>query len=216
MLLGTLSNDDDDGSENVAKKLNLCSFKLTHVYLDPLNMSNAGDFSRSWILKILFKFKRGRKIRRGMSTSNIYIKRQIRRFHVVVVQWTSKKSHVLKSVMHLQSCCFAFAIVFWSCRRRRICLSSLLQQITAINVTSLVKPKLWASEMSIPLHIYISFKSMKVKIIRDDTRVRWPNNRPFYSCGLGALAFDRTWGWSWPCFDTNLIPFIMQILLKKY
>ena len=50
MLLRTLSNDDDDGSENVAKKLNLCSFKLTHVYLDPLNMSNAGDFSWSWIL----------------------------------------------------------------------------------------------------------------------------------------------------------------------
>ena len=106
MLLGTLSNDDDDGSENVAKKMNLRSFKLTHVYLDPLNMSNAGDFSWSWILNMLFKFKRGRKIRRGMSTSPIYIKRQIRRFHVVVVQWTSKKSHVLKSVMHVQSCCF--------------------------------------------------------------------------------------------------------------
>ena len=35
------------------------------------------------------------------------------------------------------------------------------------------------------------------------------NNRPFYSCGLRALAFERTWGWGWPCFDTNLIPFIM-------
>ena len=33
--------------------------------------------------------KRGRKIRRCMSASSI--KRQIRRFHVVVVQWTSKK-----------------------------------------------------------------------------------------------------------------------------
>ena len=30
-------------------------------------------------------------------------------------------------------------------------------------------------------------------------------NRPFYSCGLGARAFDRTWGWGCPCFDTNLI-----------
>ena len=38
-----------------------------------------------------------------MSTSSI--KRQIRRFHVVVVQWTSKKC--TKSVMHVQSCCFA-------------------------------------------------------------------------------------------------------------
>ena len=43
-LLGTLSKDDDDGSENVGKKMNLRSFKLSRVYLDPLNMSNAGDF----------------------------------------------------------------------------------------------------------------------------------------------------------------------------
>ena len=50
--LGTLSNDDDDdGSENVAKKMNLRSFKLNRVYLDPLNMSNVGDFSWSLILK---------------------------------------------------------------------------------------------------------------------------------------------------------------------
>ena len=45
--LGTLSEDDDDGSENVAKKMNLRAFKLNRVCLDPLNMSNAGDFSWS-------------------------------------------------------------------------------------------------------------------------------------------------------------------------
>ena len=47
--LGTLSKDDDDGSENVGKKMNLRSFKLNRVYLDPLNMPNtgAGDFSWS-------------------------------------------------------------------------------------------------------------------------------------------------------------------------
>ena len=33
-----ISNDEDDGSENVPKKLNLCSFKLNRVYLDPLNI----------------------------------------------------------------------------------------------------------------------------------------------------------------------------------
>ena len=48
---GTLSNDDDDGSENVAKKTNLRSFKLNRVCLGPLNMSNVGDFSWSWIRK---------------------------------------------------------------------------------------------------------------------------------------------------------------------
>ena len=46
--LGTLSKDDGDGgTENVGKKMNLRSFKLNRVYLDPLNMSNAGDFSWS-------------------------------------------------------------------------------------------------------------------------------------------------------------------------
>ena len=45
--LGTLSNDDDDGGENVAKKMNLRSFKLNRVYLDPLNMPHVGDFSWS-------------------------------------------------------------------------------------------------------------------------------------------------------------------------
>ena len=43
----TLSKDDDDGSENVSKKVNLRSFKLNRVYLDPFNTSYAGDFSWS-------------------------------------------------------------------------------------------------------------------------------------------------------------------------
>ena len=54
-------------------------------------------------VRILFRFKKRKElIRRRMSSSSI--KRQIRRFHVVVGQWTSK--NVLKSVMHVQSCCF--------------------------------------------------------------------------------------------------------------
>ena len=46
-ILGTLRNDDDDGSEKVTKKINLHPFKLYCVYLDPLNISNATDFSWS-------------------------------------------------------------------------------------------------------------------------------------------------------------------------
>ena len=42
--LGTLSKDDDDVSKNAGEKMNLRSFKLNGVYLDPLNMSNADDF----------------------------------------------------------------------------------------------------------------------------------------------------------------------------
>ena len=48
-IIGTLSKDDDNGSENFGKKkkMNLPSFKLNPFYLDPLNISKAGDFS--WI-----------------------------------------------------------------------------------------------------------------------------------------------------------------------
>ena len=45
--LETLSEDDDDGSKNAGKKVNLRSFKLNRAYLAPLNTSNAGDFSWS-------------------------------------------------------------------------------------------------------------------------------------------------------------------------
>ena len=47
--------------------------------------------------------KREKKIRRSMFTSSI--KRHIRKFHVEVVQWTSKTC--TKNVIHDQSCCFA-------------------------------------------------------------------------------------------------------------
>lgn len=29
------------------------------------------------------------------------------------------------------------------------------------------------------------------------------SNRPFFSCALGALAFEWGRGWRWPCFVTN-------------
>ena len=58
LILGTLSKDDDDASENVGKKMNLRSFKLNRVCLDPLNMSNTGDFSWSEILKNLIQVKK--------------------------------------------------------------------------------------------------------------------------------------------------------------
>ena len=51
LTMGTLNNDGDDGIENITKKRNLRPFKLYRVYLDPLNSSNVGDFSWSWILK---------------------------------------------------------------------------------------------------------------------------------------------------------------------
>ena len=39
--------DDDDGSENITKKVNLLPFKLYRVYLEPLNPSSGRDLSWS-------------------------------------------------------------------------------------------------------------------------------------------------------------------------
>lgn len=55
-------------------KINLRPLKLYRVFLDPLNLSNAGDFSWTGILKDFLKL--------CMFTSPI--KRHIRRFHANV------------------------------------------------------------------------------------------------------------------------------------
>ena len=54
--------------------------------------------------------------------------REIRHFHVLVVQW--RQRNVQKSLMHVQTCCFANLNLMFFCRsrwpRRRRCLSSLM------------------------------------------------------------------------------------------
>ena len=60
-----------------------------------------------WVefLRTIFKFWWGRKFSRRLLTSSI--KREIRHFPVVVVQWQQR--NVQKSVLHVQSCCFAYS-----------------------------------------------------------------------------------------------------------
>ena len=38
---------------------------------------------------------------------------------------------------------------------------------------------------------------------------------PFYSFLLSCLAFEWKWGWRWPCFDRNLPPFLMLMMLSS-
>ena len=64
--MGSLSNNEDDGnenvigdltigrrdgSENVASKMNLRSFGLYHDYFNSLTLSNVGEPSPRWIFK---------------------------------------------------------------------------------------------------------------------------------------------------------------------
>ena len=73
--------------------------------------------------KIKNKNKKGSCLALTSST-----KREIRQFHVVVEQ--RRRGNVQKSVMHVQSCCFACLNLLLFCRsrgrRRPRCLSSLL------------------------------------------------------------------------------------------
>ena len=68
-ILGTLRNDDDDGSENVAKKMNLSSFKLNRVYLDPIKCQMQATFPGVEFLRILLRFKK----RKEDSSSYVHV-----------------------------------------------------------------------------------------------------------------------------------------------
>ena len=105
-----------------------------------------------------------------MSTSSI--KRQIRRFYVVVVQWTSKKctkkrdarAELLFSSLNL--------LFFWSHRRRRCCLSSLKWQIayTAIrfNYCKAGKTAHFLSTSTRPVNVFFMWKCMVFMISNQD------------------------------------------------
>ena len=69
--------------------MNLRSFKLNRVYLDHSLCQMQATFPGVEFLRILFRFKK----RKENSSSYVHVlhKTQIRKFHVVVVQWTSKK-----------------------------------------------------------------------------------------------------------------------------
>ena len=87
--LGTLSNEDDDGSENVTEKMNLRSFNLIASIRTRSICQMQATFPGIEFLRSLFRFKK----RKENSSSYVHVlhKRQIRRFHVVVVQWTPNK-----------------------------------------------------------------------------------------------------------------------------
>ena len=68
-------------------------------------------------------------------------KREIRKFHVVVVQ--RRQRNVQKSVMHLQSCCFAYLNLLLVCRsrrhRHRCCLSCLVSFVKRVSREGQIK-----------------------------------------------------------------------------
>ena len=127
-IIGSLSNSDGDGYENVTWTVKSHCFKLYRAYSISFNSTNVGDLFWSWIPKKTIEVqekKTEKESRFLVFTSST--KREIRHFHVVVVQW--RQRNIQKSVMHVQSCCCANLSLFFyrsRCRRLRCCLSSLI------------------------------------------------------------------------------------------
>ena len=70
-------------------KMNLRSFKVNRAFGPAQYVKMQATFPEVEFLRILFRFKK----RKENSSSHVHVlhKTAIRRFHVVVVQWTSKK-----------------------------------------------------------------------------------------------------------------------------
>ena len=92
--IGTLRSEDGDGRENVAEKVNSRPFNL---HSEPF---------QSWIPKNHIQVqKEGGNFVFACVLS--FVQREIRHFHVVVVQWGQR--NLQKRAMHVQNCCFDYS-----------------------------------------------------------------------------------------------------------
>ena len=114
--------------QDVTQKVNLRCFKLVHrPYSNSFNLSNLGDCFQELKSKGLFLSSQKEKENRCLVFTYVLHKGEIKKTHVVVVQRRQRKAQ--KSVLHVQSCCFAnlnlycFLAPLVAARSRR-CLSS--------------------------------------------------------------------------------------------
>jgi len=112
-------------------QVNLRCFKLYRAYSIS---SNIGNFFLELISRGLYQSS-GTENESCCLVFPSSTNREIRHVHVVVVQ--RRQRNVQKSVMHVQSCCFANLnlLLFCRsrCRRRRRCLSSLLASLLDVS-----------------------------------------------------------------------------------
>ena len=77
-ILGSLSNNDGQGNENVTYKVNSRCWKLYCAYFTSFNSSNDGKFVCSWILKDCIKVQEKKKkviVLRSRTPQNVKLKR---------------------------------------------------------------------------------------------------------------------------------------------
>ena len=148
MIIGSLRNNDGDGYENVTQKVNSRCFKLNRTYSISFSSSSVGSFFLELNSKRLYQSSGKEKESRCLVFPS-WTKREMRHFHVVVVQ--RRLRNVQKSVMHEQSYCFANLnpLLFCPrsrCRRRRRLLSSLMM-LTKTTTTTMMMIFISSSSM---------------------------------------------------------------------
>ena len=113
MLCIITPNLTADSHENVAGKVNTQFFSLYRDYSNSLTLSNASELVWSWIsINHIQVYKEKENfVIACLFTS--FTKREIGHFHLVVVRW--RQINVQKSVMHVQSCCFALSNYSFFC-----------------------------------------------------------------------------------------------------
>ena len=143
-VLGSFSNNNDGGYENVTWKVKSRCFKLYCASVRQI-MCKAGSFFRELHSKDGWEKEKESRPLEFKSTTKL----EIRHFYVVVVQWQQR--NVQTCVMQVQSCCFANQTVklFWSFRRcrRRWCLSPLLESFKNYHFQNEAKCKTFLVEM---------------------------------------------------------------------
>lgn len=103
-------------------------FKIHLSYSKSLLSINVNEFSWSWILKdcIVSNFKKS-TLENCCLAFIFSTKHKIRQFYVMVILWQQR--NVQKSVIQVQSCCFANLLFCrFCCHHCCCCLSSLLLQ----------------------------------------------------------------------------------------
>ena len=125
--IGSLSSNDGHGYENVTYKVKSRRLHIFRIY--------SISFIIGQILANIFGVEFERTVSKFRKRKRKFClvfpsltKREIWHLHVVVVQWRQRNVH--KSMIHVQSCCFACLNLLLfrcsRCRRRRRCLSSLI------------------------------------------------------------------------------------------
>ena len=128
--LGSLSNNDGDGYENVTLKVNSRCFKLYRAYYISIKSSDVGHFLELNSKRLFRNSGKEKESRRLVITSST--KREIWHVHVVVVR--CRQRNMQKSLLNVQSCCFANLNLLSFCRSRLCLLPIILVIIIIITI----------------------------------------------------------------------------------